>query len=475
MAKRTIIASSCLALIVCAGLVVFALTPAEGDSGTGQLGQAKSRIQSLVKAGRYADADAAIEKLKVDFVGNPDLPEAINWLANEFRWVGEYNRASRIYEDVAEQYAAAAAGENARLGLANVDVLVLIAAGKYGEATAAIDKMCEEFSANPGLAETLYWVTSKYEWKMGEVEDRATRYDVPMALYRRLAEQFLDSPFAERARWDYKRLMHRTRIFVLMGQSDQNAVDSALAAMETDFAGRRDLVMDGLYWTGKEYELHAHQYDMARAVYERIATEFTDIPEEANAATADTVRVAIESDRRTGQQGHADEVIGRLRLRTQGTPRLAGILYWAGAAYQQQGTVVDSDPPVTEEQAAGYLRKALELYIEATAAGVRGPDFDPSVSYAQAECYVGLKDYRQAIEGYKAVVRSWPSYKNACLCQMRIAYCYEKLYEEEDILQGEAADKICEACRVVLRDYPDCGAARGISQVMLEKWEKYLQ
>jgi TolA-binding protein len=256
------------------------------------LTSARVGILSLIEEGSYSLAEQELDLVIADFDSHPDLPDTLFAAAERFGWHRRHQEAKAVFERLIQDYPASAAAGQCGLWLARVNACSLIAANKDTEAAAAIDKLIADFDDNPQLADTLYWITKEYEWTKGNVEDRTTRYDTPTNLYQRLTQQFTGTKQTADAEWDYKRITHRTKIFTLMGQDDQNAVDAAIAAMTADFTARPELVSE-LYWCAREYEEYTAKYSLSKAMYERLATEFPDSIEAGQAGMLLYVRCPL--------------------------------------------------------------------------------------------------------------------------------------------------------------------------------------
>ncbi len=466
MARKIIIASSGLVFVVCIGLIVFTFSAAALTIDPAQIESARQNVITLIESGRYKSAQEQLDLLVADFNEEPGLAQVLFAAGERFYWARRYAETKDTFGLLKKRFSCSTFAQQAGLWLARVDACTLIQQGKDAEAIETIDKMMTDYAGDAGLAEAAYWISKEFEWAKGNAEDRATRYEIPTALYQRISRQFAGSPRAAEAELDHKRLTHRTKIFTLMGDGDQNAVDNAIEVMEADFKDRPDIILEQLYWTGREYELYPDGINRAKFFYERIAVEFPNIPDEADAATKDAVRAAIEIEQRTNKKGEVQETIARLQHRLQGTPRLAPALYWMGLAYQEwAGKLQTSQSSDTTE----YLDKAIELYRE-----TRGLTSDSALTaatyYAEGDCYTALGQYRLAIQSYKTAVELQPDYKNACICHLRIAACYEKLVQFDKVSRSEGREQIIGACNTIITNYPGCSVSAE-ARKMLVRWE----
>lgn len=77
-----------------------------------------------------------------------------------------------------------------------------------------------------------------------------------------------------------------------------------------------------------------------------------------------------------------------------------------------------------------------------------------------ADCYRRLGQHQKAIEYYRRVVDDWPDYEYAWNALLRIGHTYENLKTLGIISKSEADIKIKAAYKQLLKEYPDCKAAK---------------
>lgn len=89
--------------------------------------------------------------------------------------------------------------------------------------------MAVDFSGHPDWPDTLWWVAERYKW--------AGKYEEAKDFYRKMIEDYPDSPFAERSKLG----IPRAEVWYLIRSYDFFKAKKALDAMAADFSNHPDL------------------------------------------------------------------------------------------------------------------------------------------------------------------------------------------------------------------------------------------
>jgi len=389
------------------------------------LEQAKVNIQSQIKAGSYDQAQAAIEKLKADFAADNNLPDALCWLAEEYRWVGKYETAKSMYQQIMQQYPAGSAGNKARLGVSKIDVLSLIKAGKTKEALDATDKLVADFAGHPDLPETLYWTAKQFEWATAEQSEWTSfDYDEAKRVYQQLIQNCPRSEFADKAQVDFKRISHRTKIFSLMNKGGDNAaIQAAIAELKDDVAVRPELPSE-LYWIAKGYEQYLTDYAHAKAIYEQILQQYP-YSEQAGNAKLDVLRTEVLLLVESGDDKGAQAVIDNLLSNFKDNPYLPEVVQNIGHSYYTKARLTNLEGDI--EGGKVFYRKAVEIW-ERLVSAFPDSEVAPSACYSLAVCYAQeLEEYQKGIDYFQKVVNDWPNYEYVQQAKLLIGEYYKKI------------------------------------------------
>jgi len=201
-----------------------------------RLGLARMEVLNLIEQKEYENASQRIDSMIADFQNETDIAIALFHIGQELFWQRQFGEAKDAFDRGVEMFPDGPASNEMRLWSAKTACCVLI----YGrratneEIISAIDKMINDFNDDPGLAGAVYWVSKEYEWTKGTSLSRGGWYDKPNSIYRQIMQKFSNTPYGQAAELDQKRLNHRMKIFNLMKEPNQNAVDSAIEEMVAD-------------------------------------------------------------------------------------------------------------------------------------------------------------------------------------------------------------------------------------------------
>ncbi|MFA5553281.1 MAG: tetratricopeptide repeat protein, partial [Phycisphaerae bacterium] len=215
MPKNLTLISITLLLLLSSGLY-SALGP--------ELQAAKEQACQLIDGGNYSEASAAIESLISQHSKNPDLPEALYWAAERYRWAHKWQDARDLYGRIKQNYPEHEFASWADLGLARIEVLSAVNSRNFMKAEDAINKLIAEFYDHYDAPETLYWLAREFGY--------AERHEREMQIYQQIVEDYPDSPFVEKARLGIARA--EIQSLIVYGQTEESK--KALDKMKKDFA-----------------------------------------------------------------------------------------------------------------------------------------------------------------------------------------------------------------------------------------------
>jgi tetratricopeptide (TPR) repeat protein len=372
---------------------------------------------SLVNQKGYSIAQRRLNSLIADFNGNPDLPEMVFRIGQEFCWKRRYSEAKDAFDRM-NDLPNNAFTQKARLWSATANTCALIRQSKDEEATASISKLIKDFEAEAGLAEAVYRIGQEFEWSKGELAASAANYNASANIHRQLLQQFSKTPYGKQSYWDYKRLGHRINILTLIEKDDAAGAEAAIEGMAADLAGRPELAGE-IHWI--EMWSNDHQkYEIVKKLDERLIRDFPNTNESAQAfwRIAGTI---IEADEQAGKT--IDDTIGQIRTRfTDNSNRLA-VLISGGKVYQEKAA---------KENNTAYLEKAIRLFQEASQI-----TSSPDIYMQLAACYQGLGKFAEAINCYEEVTKKWPNSPLVTECLMSIEKCNIKIKSASTDKSGE--------------------------------------
>jgi len=129
--------------------------------GNIQLDISRANISSLIVAGQMEAAQAEVNDLKVNFADNADLPDVLYRIGERCVQQDRYEYAKNIFQHIIQTYTGSSYASDSKLGFSSAAILSIIEANDYNEATAAFDKMIEDFNEHRNLSETVFGIAEK--------------------------------------------------------------------------------------------------------------------------------------------------------------------------------------------------------------------------------------------------------------------------------------------------------------------------
>ena len=194
-----------------------------------RLALARQEVLSLIGSWNYGPAQKVLDKLVADFAGNPDLPEALYWIAREYGFTGAYQEAKNVFEQIAKEYPASTFADKARLGTAATEVCLLIVSDQIEASQTALEKLKNDFAAHPDLGEVLHEVAKAYDYQDSLKEARD--------LHSAVAAAYPDKEYGSLSAIDQAKVA----IIELIDANNFTAAHTAIAEMRRDFANHPQL------------------------------------------------------------------------------------------------------------------------------------------------------------------------------------------------------------------------------------------
>jgi TolA-binding protein len=339
-------------LILLLGLVLFFLLPFLTEKAAGDILTDRQEIESLIGAGKLTEAQAQIDKLKADYSQDSGLPEALYWIAEKYRWEHKWEQAINLHNQIMQNYPNSTSASRANLGMSRAEVLSLLVAEDYEGAQQALNGLLADFTGEPDMPETLYWIAERYKWKQ--------KYERAMSIHQQIVQNYPDSPFASKARLG----LIRTEILSLIENRQYEQADEAIEKMITGFAGHPDLpgtlyqIAEGYRWVNK--------YEKAKELHKRIAQNYPDSPNADKAkiglAGADILSLIISRD-----YEQAGKVLDKLCADFTGHPDLPDTLYWIAKSYRWSDRY---------EKSKELFKRIIQEYPRSSAAGKARQQFN---------------------------------------------------------------------------------------------------
>jgi len=353
---------------------------------------------SNIALGDDPNADAAIEKLLIDFSDHNDIAEALNYIADSYCDVERYQKAREFYQYVIENWPDSddVMWSQAGLAMSNIEL------ADDPNTEAAIEKLLTEFSDNNDIAQVLYNIADHY----GDLQ----QYEKARQLFQYVIDNWPNSEGAILSQIG----VAMTNVVLADDPNVQAATDSLIA----DFNSHPDL-QAVLYDIAGGYE-DLYKYEEAKSIYQQIIQQFPEASRAQLGIHKCQILVFIDNGNDTAAQTAIDTLIVDFNEH----PDLPDAISNIEEAYYIR--ILAAETWVREN----YLHP-VEIWEKVTQ---KFPDFfynDPDLYYFIACCYYQLGEYEVAIGYYGIVIDNWPDYKYTWGAQRLIDTCFERLTNAE--------------------------------------------
>ncbi len=293
----------------------------------------------MIKSGQTESAKGSIDKLVADYSQDASLSEALYEIARNFGWSNKYEEEKNIYQQIIQKHPDSLTASKARLGYAKAEVQSLIVSGRFDEAKAALDKLVTDFSGQPDLADTLYWIARRYEWS-DKYYEWSGKYEKVKNIFEQIVEKYPNSGKFDKARLG----VYRMNICSLIVSKQLEAAQDEFNKMMIDFSEHPDLP-DTLGLIGRRYE-SSEKYKEANDIYQQIIQNYPG-SSYAEKAKFDIQRAQIRSlivsqdyndaNLAAVTLAKAGAALDKLIADFNGNPDLPETVYWIAQRYGYSG------------------------------------------------------------------------------------------------------------------------------------------
>jgi len=145
--------------------------PRDSKAIRAQMGIAKTYIV----IGDDPNAAAAIDKLIADYSQDQGIAKALDHLADNYRKVGQYEKARQLYELVVARWPDADYARNSQMGIVKAIIEANIARGDDEVVEAEIENLVADFNDNEGLTKALFQMGEKYHRQASVCQNRGSQ------------------------------------------------------------------------------------------------------------------------------------------------------------------------------------------------------------------------------------------------------------------------------------------------------------
>jgi len=325
-------------------------------AGKARMGIARADALSLIGSKSYTDAQVAVEKMKGDFGDNPDLPEVLYQVAQQFGWERRYDEAKDIYQQIVQRYpgnpyAAKAQQCIQKTGQITNIISSLIELGNYKQAQSAADELIAKFGDEPDVPAALYHIASRLEEKQ--------RYAEAKYVYEQIIWRYPADSQTQNAKVDVR----RTKVLSFYSIGDLGGVQTELDAMVTDFNGQPHLPTAVILTAERVYERTKDANADEGRPHILKTLEILDIVINKIGISKETPNALIlagECYQRLGQYEQAKSSYKRVPAEFPDYDRAGHALFMVGRCYEQLGRT----KAIAQTEADAGARQAYQGVVE---------------------------------------------------------------------------------------------------------------
>jgi tetratricopeptide (TPR) repeat protein len=391
----------------------------------------KTDIMELVISKRETAAKAAIEKLIADYSDSPYIAETLHDIAYQWRWSKNFAEAIKTYQYVVDHWPNDEYGMWSQMGVAKSNVEV----GNFDAAKPALDKLIQNYSKHPSLAEALERIAIQYR--------KANKFAEAKALYQKIVQIDPNNIFGNRGK------VKTTEMDILPAivAGNDTAAGTAIDNLLTNFATNTAVpaAMTDIAW---EYE-KVGKYQRAKTVYQKIIDRYPN-NFRAGKALIEISKGQIMEFINAGQDDKASAEIDKLVVTYPNHSFLPDALCQIANDYYKKASQLEGG------QRQDYFRKAAGMYDKVVNVLPASRNVVPEACYYEGDCYYRLGEYAKAIQCYQKIVDSYPTYSMTRSALFNIGRSYQRMGRAGLISKSDADAKTKSAYEQLVARYPDC-------------------
>ncbi|MDD5135599.1 MAG: tetratricopeptide repeat protein [Phycisphaerae bacterium] len=361
--------------------------------------------------------------------------------ANRLEESKKFEEAKALYQQVLQQYPNSEFAAGAKLHFSRFNVLSQIAASNRTGAETEINNIEANYPSHPDFAWYLYGIANQYE--------EMKKYKEARELYQKILQQHPNSPVAAGARLHYSRF----NVLEQIASGNRTASENEIINIESDFKNHPDFPWY-IYSVANQYE-EQKRYEEARVIYNKILQKYPDSPV-APGAKLHLARFEVGSMIDSGDANNADTAINQL---AESFPNHPDMQYFLSEMAYHYDMAAKNDG---REESSEYLRKSALLYE--TAAGKADTNETALLYCLAGERFHKVADYLRSAECYLKVVDKYPDYPLVWHAMYMAGDSYQYLKKTGQLSKSQADTKTKTLFSRLVAEYPDCAAAKAVSE-----------
>jgi tetratricopeptide (TPR) repeat protein len=384
----------------------------------------------LIRMEDYEAAEKVKNTLLKEYVGHPEINQAIGDMALEYVYAGQH----AIARPLLEQVLASCRACSGSIWYQNAMIQTMIRLGDGGAAEQIAGTLLQEYRNNPDFIPVMLQVCETFQ--------QTNDFGKTLELCSRVSKLY---PQAEQS-ITFQNL--KARCYYELGSLEQ-----AHAAIET--------ITEQYANSPGASKILRELADMCRSRGEcerslrldQLALEKATTLEDRLYAYGGLGRDYV----RLENHARVQDVLQKMIVDFKDESRLSYNTFMIGEEYyiraQKIGQAGD------QQQMHDDFAKALAIWRK-NINQIADPEHQCLAYYYSAVAYQNMDQMDTAIEYYNEVVTRWPDYEKAWYAQYMIAKSYESLMRQQKASSGDVRS----AYQMLLEKYPDCSAAKIASQ-----------
>lgn len=377
--------------------------------------------------------DSTLQNIIAEHVADERAAEALGQTAWAYRKLEKHENARKVYKYVVDNWSNKDRAVFSQRGI----ILCSLELKDQEAADVATQELLQKFAGDKNLAKVAWTVADVYKKKMDWERTRP------------LCEYILKNhPGDADAIWAQQAL-----IFASIDQKDAPGVEAGLQALFAKFSSHKK-IPSAAYGTARK--LNRYNDAAAQKLYQYIIDNHPD-HDYVPFARVNLGQIKIRQSDDTAAVAIFNEVMAKYK----GHPILPKAIalmaegYWEQALFERRQ---DQDA-----KADDHFKKALAEWEKIATQFPDIPFTSAQAYHFAGNCYRHFKQYEKANEYYQKVIDNWPDYQYAWHLQYMIGLTYKHLKETGAIPESEADPAIKAAYERVVKNYPDCKAAKAAS------------
>lgn len=411
--------------------------------------KARGKLAAIyIMTGKVADANTLVDAITNTFKSNAELPAILYGVMGRHKQAREFQLAQSLSSRICQEFPASEQAQRIQLDTGKEQAFRLIANGKFQDAEETINNMLTAAAGNPTMPATLFKIAREFKEVGG--------YDVTIRIYQKIAQEYSNSEFADKARMGVDKL----KIWNLIKAGDASGALVALDKLIADYKGNDDLphTVHGVALKLEEKGF----YPQAKTIYQKVKTDYAD-DRMAEVAAVDLKLCDIRAMVRNSSYASVKAELNKLMSDFSGHHQLPKAIWRVGAEYYQQAIRLEVQG--STEQTRELYQNAAEV-LDIVISQLPSSSAIPEACNYAGTCYEKLGEYEKANACYQKTIDNFPAYGLRWNMMFLLGRNYEMMKKEGTISAEQADMQVKAMYKRLLTEYPDCQVARHVRKLL---------